>query len=148
MTQQYRQFTQSETYLRMAHLWANDRSYCVRKKVGALVVKDDQIIADGYNGMPRGLPNVCELASGETNPVVLHAEANALAKIGKSTSSSRGATLYLTLSPCFDCSKLILQHEIAKVVYAEEYRITDGLDLLHQAGIKIVYLPVVFPTYD
>jgi dCMP deaminase len=98
-----------QTYLKMAQLWADDRSHCVRKKVGALAVKDRQIIADGYNGMPRGHNNVCELEDGTTNPLVLHAESNLLAKIGKSTSSSVGATLYLTLSPCLECSKMILR---------------------------------------
>jgi dCMP deaminase len=143
-----RKFSIDETYLRMAHLWAHDRSHCVRKKVGALAVKDGQIIADGYNGMPKGYDNTCELEDGSTNPLVFHAEPNLLSKIGKSTSSSIGATMYLTLSPCLECSKLIMQHEIARVVYAEEYRITDGLPLLRQAGIEVVYLPIVFPKYE
>lgn len=135
-----------QTYLRLAHVWAHDRSHCVRKKVGAFVVKDQQIIADGYNGMPKGYDNMCELPGQDvSNPLVLHAEANALAKIGKSTQSSIGATLYLTLSPCLECSKLIVQHEIARVVYSEEYRITDGLDLLKKSGIKVEHIPTEMP---
>lgn len=145
---EYQRIPLDETYLRMAHLWAHDRSYCVRKKVGALAVKDGQMIADGYNGMPTGYENVCELPNGNTNPLVLHAEANALAKIGKSTQSSRGATLYVTLSPCLECAKLIVQHEIKRVVYAEEYRITDGLDLLRHSGIEVVHVPTKFPVYN
>jgi dCMP deaminase len=144
----YQRLTLDETYLRMAHLWAHDRSHCVRKKVGALAVKDGQIIADGYNGMPKGYDNTCELPNGNTNPLVLHAESNLLAKIGKSTSSSVGATLYLTLSPCLDCAKMILQHEIARIVYAEEYRITDGLDLLRQCNVEVLHLPCKFPVYN
>ena len=131
-----------QTYLKLAQLWANDRSHCVRKKVGAFAVKDRQIIADGYNGMPKGYDNTCELPDGTTNPLVMHAESNLLAKIGKSTSSSIGATLYVTLSPCMECAKMILQHEIERVVYAEEYRITDGLDLLRHAGIKVEHIPI------
>ena len=131
-----------ETYLKMARLWANDRSHCVRKKVGAIAVKDKQIIADGYNGMPSGYDNTCELPNGSTNPLVMHAEANALAKIGTSTNSSEGATLYLTLSPCLECSKLIIQHKIARVVYAEEYRITDGLELLRNSKVKVEHVPL------
>lgn len=145
---EYKRLSLDETYLRMAHLWAHDRSHCVRKKVGALAVKDGQIIADGYNGMPKGYDNACELDNGNTNPLVLHAESNLLAKIGKSTSSSIGATLYLTLSPCLDCAKMIVQHEIARVVYAEEYRITDGLDLLRNSNIEVCYLPIKFPVYN
>jgi dCMP deaminase len=144
----YQRLTLDETYLRMAHLWAHDRSHCVRKKVGALAVKDGQIIADGYNGMPKGYDNTCELPNGNTNPLVLHAESNLLAKIGKSTSSSVGATLYLTLSPCLDCAKMILQHEIARIVYAEEYRVTDGLDLLRQCNVEVLHLPCKFPVYN
>lgn len=131
-----------ETYLKMARLWANDRSYCVRKKVGALAVKDKRIIADGYNGMPSGYENVCELPNGTTNPLVMHAEANALAKIGTSTNSSEGATLYLTLSPCLECSKLIIQHKIKRVVYAEQYRNTEGLELLRNSNVEIEHLPL------
>jgi len=131
-----------ETYLKMARLWANDRSYCVRKKVGAIAVKDGQIIADGYNGMPSGYENVCELPDGNTNPLVMHAEANALAKIGTSTNSSTGATLYLTLSPCLECSKLIIQHKIKRVVYAEQYRNTEGLELLRKSNVAIDHLPL------
>lgn len=145
---EYQRLSLDETYLRMAHLWAHDRSHCVRKKVGALAVKDGQIIADGYNGMPKGYPNTCELPDGNTNPLVLHAESNLLAKIGKSTSSSVGATLYITLSPCMDCAKMILQHEIARVVYAEEYRITDGLELLRNSGVEVSHVPVKFPVYN
>lgn len=131
-----------ETYLKMAQLWANDRSHCVRKKVGALAVRDKQIIADGYNGMPSGFDNACELPDGTTNPLVLHAESNLLAKIGKSTQSSLGSTLYVTLSPCLQCALLIHQHRIARVVYAEEYRITDGLDFLKKVGIPCDHVPI------
>lgn len=124
-------------YLRMAHIWA-ENSYCTRRKVGALIVKDKMIISDGYNGTPSGFENVCELDDGTTNPYVLHAEANAITKIAKSGNNSDGATLYVTASPCLECSKLIIQSGIRRVVYCENYRLTDGVDLLRRAGVEVV----------
>lgn len=126
-------------YLRMAKIWA-ENSYCVRRKVGALLVKDGMIISDGYNGTPSGFENVCEDEDGFTKPYVLHAEANAITKVAQSNNSSRGATLYITSSPCMECSKLIIQAGIKRVVYHEKYRITDGLDILEKAGIEILHL--------
>ena len=123
-------------YLRMAHIWA-ENSYCTRRKVGALIVKDKMIISDGYNGMPSGFPNVCEGEDGLTLPCVLHAEANAITKIARSGNNSDGATLYVTDSPCIECAKLIIQAGIRRVVYARSYRLTDGLDLLLKAGISV-----------
>lgn len=127
-------------YLRMARIWS-ENSYCVRRKVGALIVKDKMIISDGYNGTPSGFPNICEGEDGHTYPYVLHAEANAITKVACSNNSSEGATLYVTASPCIECSKLIIQAGIKRVVFSEMYRITDGLDLLRQVGIETVYLP-------
>lgn len=124
-------------YLRMAHIWA-ENSYCTRRKVGALIVKDKMIISDGYNGTPSGFENVCELDDGTTKPYVLHAEANAITKIAKSGNNSDGATLYVTASPCLECSKLIIQSGIRRVVYSENYRLTDGIDLLRRAGVEVV----------
>lgn len=126
-------------YLRMARIWA-ENSYCTRRKVGALIVKDKMIISDGYNGTPSGFENVCELDNGTTKPYVLHAEANAITKIAKSGNNSDGATLYVTSSPCLECAKLIIQSGIRRVVYGELYRITDGIDLLKRAGIEVVCL--------
>ena len=120
----------------MAHIWA-ENSYCTRRKVGALIVKDKMIISDGYNGMPSGFPNVCEGEDGLTLPCVLHAEANAITKIARSGNNSDGATLYVTDSPCIECAKLIIQAGIRRVVYARSYRLTDGLDLLLKAGISV-----------
>ena len=124
-------------YLRMAAIWS-ENSYCVRRKVGALIVKDKMIISDGYNGTPSGFPNVCESSEGVTFPYVLHAEANAITKVARSNNSSDGSTLYVTASPCMECSKLIIQSGIRRVVFSELYRITDGLDLLREAGIEVV----------
>lgn len=126
-------------YMRMAGIWA-ENSYCIRRKVGALIVKDKMIISDGYNGTPSGFENVCEDENNVTRPYVLHAEANAITKIARSNNSSEGATLYVTASPCIECSKLIIQAGIKRVVYAEKYRLEDGLNLLRRAGIEIVYL--------
>ena len=126
-------------YLRMARIWA-ENSYCTRRKVGALIVKDKMIISDGYNGTPSGFENVCELDDGTTKPYVLHAEANAITKIAKSGNNSDGATLYVTSSPCLECAKLIIQSGIRRVVYGEMYRMTDGIDLLKRAGVEVVYL--------
>lgn len=125
-------------YLRMARIWA-ENSYCRRRQVGALVVKDKMIISDGYNGTPSGFENVCEDETGTTFPYVLHAEANAITKLARSSNNSDGATLYVTASPCIECSKLIIQAGIRRVVYAEKYRLTDGVDLLEKAGIKVEY---------
>ena len=122
-------------YMRMARTWA-ENSYCVRRKVGALLVKDKMIISDGYNGTPSGFENVCE-ENGVTKPYVLHAEANAISKVAKSGNSSAGATLYVTASPCIECAKLIIQSGIKRVVYKDEYRLTDGVDLLTRAGIEV-----------
>lgn len=128
-------------YLRMAKVWA-ENSYCQRRQVGALIVKDKMIISDGYNGTPSGFENVCETEDGVTKPYVLHAEANAITKIARSGNNSDGATLYVTDSPCIECSKLIIQAGIKRVVYGREYRLTDGIDLLKKAGVTIEYLPV------
>lgn len=127
-------------YLRMAAIWA-ENSYCQRRKVGAIIVKHDMIISDGFNGTPSGFENVCEDESGFTKPYVLHAEANAITKVARSNNSSDGATLYITASPCMECSKLIIQAGIRRVVYNELYRITDGIDLLERAGVECVHMP-------
>jgi len=116
------------------------RSYCKRKKVGCIIVKDDMIISDGYNGTPTGFENICEDENNNTKAYVLHAEANALTKLAKSTQSSIGSTLYVTMSPCYECSKLIIQTGIKKVVFNEIYRISDGLDLLRKSGIEVIHL--------
>ena len=125
-------------YLRMARIWA-DNSYCKRRQVGALVVKDKMIISDGYNGTPSGFENICEDESGVTKPYVLHAEANAITKLARSGNNSEGSTLYVTASPCIECAKLIIQAGIRRVVYAEKYRLTDGIDLLTRAGVEVEY---------
>ena len=125
-----------QRYLEMAEVWAKN-SYCKRRKVGALLVKDRMSISDGYNGTPSGFENVCEDENGVTKPYVLHAEANAITKVAKSGNNSLGATLYVTASPCIECSKLIIQAGIRRVVYKDEYRLTDGVDLLRQAGIEV-----------
>ena len=126
-------------YLKMAQIWA-ENSYCKRRQVGALVVKDQMIISDGYNGTPSGFENVCEDDNNVTLPYVLHAEANAITKLARSSNNSDGSTLYVTASPCIECAKLIIQAGIKKVVYAEKYRLTDGIDLLRQAGVEVIYL--------
>lgn len=133
MTEKQKQFDRS--YLDMAEIWSHN-SYCQRRQVGALIVKDRMIISDGYNGTPRGFENVCE-EDGVTKPYVLHAEANAITKVAMSNNSSDGATLYVTDSPCMECAKLIIQSGITRVVYRREYRITDGIDLLRRAGIEV-----------
>lgn len=129
-----------ERYLRMAQIWS-ENSYCERRKVGALIVRDNMIISDGYNGTPSGFPNVCE-ENNITFPYVLHAEANAITKVARSNNSSEGGTLYVTASPCMECSKLIIQSGIKRVVFSDLYRIQDGLDLLRKAGIEVVHLPL------
>jgi dCMP deaminase len=128
-----------KAYLRMAKTWAS-LSHCERKKVGAIIVKDGMIISDGYNGTPAGFDNCCETDTGETQWYVLHAEANAILKVAKSTNNCVGSTLYQTLSPCKDCSKLILQAGITKVVYINEYKDTAGIDFLKNAGVETVHI--------
>ena len=134
-------------YLRMARIWA-ENSYCERRKVGALIVKDKMIISDGYNGTPAGFENVCEDENHLTKPYVLHAEAKAITKIARSGNNSEGATLYVTDAPCIECSKLIIQSGIKKVFYARQYRLTDGIDLLQRAGIEVHYLPLETQTEE
>ncbi|MBR4438860.1 MAG: dCMP deaminase family protein [Bacteroidales bacterium] len=124
------------SYLQMAGVWARN-SYSKRLQVGALLVKDRMIISDGYNGTPSGFENVCEDENGVTKPYVLHAEANAITKVAKSNNSSEGATLYITASPCMECSKLIIQSGIRRVVYRDAYRLDDGIKLLKRAGIEV-----------
>ncbi len=133
-----KQFLLDQRYLRMARIWA-ENSYCKRRQVGALVVKDHMIISDGYNGTPSGFPNVCE-EDNKTLPYVLHAEANAITKLARSNNNSDGATLYVTAAPCIECAKLIIQSGIKRVIYGEEYRLADGLDLLRQAGIEATHI--------
>lgn len=135
-----KQYELDRRYMRMATIWA-ENSYCVRRQVGALIVKDKMIISDGYNGTPAGFENVCENDEGFTKPYVLHAEANAITKIARSNNNSNGATLYVTTSPCIECAKLIIQAGIIRVVYGELYHITDGIELLERAGVEVVYLP-------
>ncbi len=141
MEQEEKQRQLDLRYLRMAAIWS-ENSYCERRKVGALIVKDKMIISDGYNGTPSGFPNVCESEEGVTLPYVLHAEANAITKVARSNNSSEGGTLYVSTSPCMECSKLIIQAGIRRVVFSELYRITDGLDLLRKAGIEVVHIPL------
>lgn len=126
-------------YLRMASIWA-ENSYCQRRKVGAIIVKDQMIISDGFNGTPSGFENICEDESGATKSYVLHAEANAITKVARSNNSSDGATLYVTASPCLECAKLIIQAGIKRVVFNELYRITDGINLLRRAGIECIHI--------
>ena len=126
-------------YIRMASIWAGN-SYCTRRQVGALIVKDQMIISDGYNGTPSGFENICEDENNVTKPYVLHAEANAITKIARSSNSSNGATMYVTASPCIECAKLIIQAGIKRVVYSEKYRLEDGLDLLRRANVEVVYI--------
>lgn len=128
-------------YLRMAQIWA-ENSYCKRRQVGAIVVKDNMIISDGYNGTPSGFENCCEDENNVTMPYVLHAEANAITKLARSSNNSEGATLYVTASPCIECAKLIIQAGIKRVVYGELYRLEDGINLLKKAGIEVEYLNI------
>lgn len=128
-------------YMKMAHTWS-ENSYCERRQVGALLVKDQMIISDGYNGTPSGFENQCEDDNNVSFPYVLHAEANAITKVARSHNSSDGATLYVTASPCMECSKLIIQSGIKRVVYGEKYRLMDGVELLQKAGIEVEYLPL------
>ncbi|WP_299320753.1 dCMP deaminase family protein [uncultured Porphyromonas sp.] len=139
--QEDKQLALDRRYLRMAKIWA-ENSYCERRKVGALIVKDKSIISDGYNGTPVGFENVCEDEAGLTKHYVLHAEANAITKLASSTQSSIGATVYVTDAPCIECAKLIIQSHIVRVVYSIEYRLRDGIDLLERAGIQVDYIPL------
>ncbi len=134
-----KQIEYDKRYLEMAQVWSKN-SYCKRRQVGALIVKDKMIISDGYNGTPSGFENICEDEGGLTKPYVLHAEANAITKVAKSNNSSEGATLYVTTSPCLECSKLIIQAGIKRVVFTEKYRIEDGLRLLERANIEIKHI--------
>ncbi|MDH6354373.1 dCMP deaminase [Dysgonomonas sp. PH5-45] len=134
-----KQYLLDERYLRMAKVWA-ENSYCVRRKVGALIVKDKMIISDGYNGTPSGFENICEDENNLTKPYVLHAEANAITKVACSHNSSSGATMYVTTSPCLECAKLIIQAGIKRVVFCDKYRNTDGCNLLERAGIEYEYI--------
>lgn len=139
MTEEQKQYNLDIRYLRMARIWA-ENSYCERRKVGALVVKNQTIISDGYNGTPSGFENICEDENNVTKTYVLHAEANAITKIARSSNSSSGATMYITASPCIECAKLIIQAGIKRVVYSEKYRLEDGINLLKRAGIETIYL--------
>jgi len=132
-----KQLKLDERYLRMAMIWA-ENSYCTRRQVGALLVKDKMIISDGYNGTPSGFENVCEDENNKTKPYVLHAEANAITKVAKSNNSSEGATLYVSSSPCLECSKLIIQAGIKRVVFSEQYHMNDGVELLERAKIEVI----------
>ncbi len=126
-------------YIRMAQIWA-ENSYCKRRQVGALIVKGKMIISDGYNGTPSGFENICEDENNKTKAYVLHAEANAITKIARSNNSSEGATMYVTAAPCIECAKLIIQAGIKRVVYSENYRLDDGIQLLKRAGIEVVFI--------
>ncbi len=132
-----------KAYLRMAKTWS-ELSHCVRKKVGALIVKDGRIISDGYNGTPAGFDNTCENDLGETNWFVLHAEANAILKVARSTNDCSDSTLFITLSPCKDCAKLVLQSGIKRVVYLDKYKDTTGIDFLTSAGVETLHIPNPF----
>ncbi|GAB4248504.1 MAG: dCMP deaminase family protein [Vicingaceae bacterium] len=135
-----KQLRYDKAYLKMAQEWAK-LSHCKRKQVGALIVKDSMIISDGYNGTPTGFDNCCEDENGATHWYVLHAEANAIMKVAKSTHNSNGATLYITLSPCKECSKLILQAGIVRLVFKNLYKDSSGIDFLNSAGVEICHIP-------
>ena len=134
-----KQLRYDQAYLRMARSWSK-LSHCNRKQVGAIIVKDEMIISDGYNGTPGGFDNCCEDEDGNTHWYVLHAEANAILKVAKSTNNCKGATLYLTHSPCKDCSKLVLQAGITRLVYAEQYKDPSGIDFLSSAGLEVIHI--------
>ncbi|MEG1546459.1 MAG: dCMP deaminase family protein [Bacteroides sp.] len=136
-----KQLELDKRYIRMATIWAGN-SYCKRRQVGVLVVKDKMIISDGYNGTPSGFENICEDEQNITKPYVLHAEANAITKIARSNNSSEGATMYVTASPCIECAKLIIQAGIKRVVYSEKYRLEDGLELLKRANIEVIFIDI------
>lgn len=141
MTEQEKRLWLDKRYLRMARIWS-ENSYCKRRQVGALIVKDKSIISDGYNGTPSGFENLCEDEENTTKPYVLHAEANAITKVAKSSNSSEGATLYVTASPCIECAKLIIQAGIRRVVYSEKYRYTDGIELLKKAAVEVDFVEI------
>jgi dCMP deaminase len=143
MKEQAKQLRYDKAYLRMAKTWS-ELSHCTRKQVGAIIVKNGMIISDGYNGTPSGFDNCCENDNGETHWYVLHAEANAILKVARSTHNCEGATLYLTLSPCKDCSKLVLQAGIERVVYMAGYKDDSGLQFLREAGVEIVQIEKPF----
>jgi len=136
MSKKEKQMLLDQRYLKMAMIWAQN-SYCKRRKVGALLVREKMIISDGYNGTPSGFENICENENNQTKPYVLHAEANAITKVAKSNNSSEGATLYVTSSPCLECAKLIIQAGIKRVVFTENYRVEDGINLLRRANIEV-----------
>jgi len=136
-----KQYLLDKRYLEMASIWAQN-SYCKRRQVGALLVKNKMIISDGYNGTPSGFENICEDENNKTKPYVLHAEANAITKVAKSGNSSEGATLYVTTSPCLECSKLIIQAGIKRVVFSVSYRVDDGINLLKRADIEVVHIDI------
>ena len=136
-----KQYETDRRYLRMAAVWA-ENSYCERRRVGALLVKDHMIISDGYNGTPSGFENICEDDAGVTKPYVLHAEANAITKVAASSNTSRGSTIYITASPCIECAKLIIQAGILRVVYSDEYHTDEGIQLLRRAGIAVDYIRI------
>jgi dCMP deaminase len=142
-----KQITFDKRYLEMAMIWAKN-SYCIRRRVGALIVRDKMIISDGYNGTPSGFENKCEDDENVTKPYVLHAEANAITKVAKSHNSSENSTLYVTTSPCMECAKLIIQSGIVRVVYCNKYHKTDGLDLLKRAGIELIFIDPEKDTYE
>jgi dCMP deaminase len=142
-----KQLAIDKRYLKMARIWASN-SYCIRRQVGALLVKEKMIISDGYNGTPSGFENECEDEHDHTKSYVLHAEANAITKVAKSNNSSDGSTLYITTSPCVECAKLIIQSGIIRVVFQEKYRITDGLDLLERAKIELVHIPELEASFS
>ncbi len=135
-----KQLKRDHLYMKMARTWA-ENSYCVRRKVGALMVRDNMIISDGFNGTPSGFENICEDENNVSKPYVLHAEANAITKVARSNNSSEGATIYITASPCMECSKLIIQSGIKRVVYGEKYRLMEGVELLERAGIQVDFMP-------
>ncbi len=136
-----KQYLLDQRYLKMATIWAQN-SYCKRRQVGAILVKDKMIISDGYNGTPSGFENICEDENNKTKPYVLHAEANAISKVAKSSNSSDGATMYVTSSPCLECAKLIIQAGIKRVVFYDNYRLEDGIDLLRRAEIEVVQVDI------
>ncbi len=140
-TKEEKQIMLDQRYLKMAAIWSQN-SYCKRRQVGALLVKDKMIISDGYNGTPSGFENNCEDENNQTKPYVLHAEANAITKVAKSGNSSEGATMYVTSSPCLECAKLIIQAGIRRVVYTENYRSADGINLLKRAGIEVTNVEI------
>lgn len=142
-----KQMAFDKRYLEMALIWARN-SYCIRRQVGALIVKEKMIISDGYNGTPSGFENVCEDENNITKPYVLHAEANAITKVAKSHNSSENSTLYVTTSPCMECAKLIIQSGIKRVVYCNRYHNTDGLVLLKRAGIELIYIDAENNIYE